>query len=129
MKNWIKPLFIALGFLTFALGTVGIFLPVLPTTPLYLVTAFCFARGSDRFHRWFLNTGLYKKHLDGFVKSHAMPMKTKLVICIPVTFMLLAAMYFSPIWHARVLIGAALLFKWYYFLFRIKTMPKGAVAK
>jgi uncharacterized membrane protein YbaN (DUF454 family) len=129
VKNLAKPLFIALGFITFVLGTAGIFLPVLPTTPLYLVTAFCFARGSERFHRWFLNTKLYKKHLDGFVKNRAMPMKTKLVICIPVTFMLLAAMYFSPIWHARVLIGAVLLFKWYYFLFRIKTAPKEAVAR
>jgi uncharacterized membrane protein YbaN (DUF454 family) len=129
MKNWIKPLFIALGFLTFALGTVGIFLPVLPTTPLYLATAFCFARGSDRFHQWFLSTKLYQKHLEGFVRNRAMPMKTKLLICVPVTVMLLAAMYFSPIWHARVLIGAALLFKWYYFLFRIKTMPKGAAAR
>jgi uncharacterized membrane protein YbaN (DUF454 family) len=126
MKKLIKPLFIALGCLTLAIGTVGIFLPVLPTTPLYLVTAFCFARGSTRFHRWFLNTGLYKKHLDGFIKNRSMPMKTKLVICIPVTLMLLVAIYFAPIWHARVLIGAVLLFKWYYFLFRIKTVPAEA---
>ncbi|MDR0818871.1 MAG: YbaN family protein [Oscillospiraceae bacterium] len=126
MKKLVKPLFIALGFITFAVGTVGIFLPVLPTTPLYLVTAFCFARGSTRFHNWFLGTKLYKKYLDGFVRNRSMPMKTKLAICIPVTVMLLIAIYFAPIWHAQVLIAAVLLFKWYYFLFRIKTEPKGA---
>jgi uncharacterized membrane protein YbaN (DUF454 family) len=128
MKKLVKPLFITLGLVSLALGTVGIFLPVLPTTPLYLLTAFCFARGSDRFHKWFLGTKLYKKHLDGFVKSRSMTMKTKLAICIPVTAMLLAAIYFAPIWHAQVLIGAVLLFKWYYFLFRIKTAPPGLAA-
>ncbi|MDR1194476.1 MAG: YbaN family protein [Peptococcaceae bacterium] len=125
MKKFVKPLFIALGFLCLGLGTLGIFLPLLPTTPLYLATVFCFARGSARFHRWFLGTGLYKKHLEGFVKSRAMTMRTKLLICVPVTVMLLIAMYFSPIWHARVLIGAVLALKWYYFLFRIKTVSKG----
>jgi uncharacterized membrane protein YbaN (DUF454 family) len=129
MKKLVKPLFIALGFLALAIGTVGIFLPILPTTPLYLLTAFCFARGSTRFHNWFLSTKLYKKHLEDFVKNRSMPMKTKLVICIPVSVMLLAAIYFSPIWHAQVLIGAVLLFKWYYFLFRIKTVPAEGAAK
>ncbi|MDR1642587.1 MAG: YbaN family protein, partial [Clostridiales bacterium] len=78
---------------------------------------------SDRFHKWFLGTKLYKKHLEGFVKNRSMTMKTKLAICIPVSAMLLVAIYFAPIWHAQVLIGAVLLFKWYYFLFRIKTVP------
>ncbi|MDR1060050.1 MAG: YbaN family protein [Clostridiales bacterium] len=125
-ERFAKPIFIALGFLAFGLGTVGIFLPVLPTTPLYLLAAFCFARGSARFHRWFVSTGLYKKHLEGFVKSRAMTMKAKLAICVPVTLMLAAAMWLAPIWHARALIAAALLFKWYYFLFRIRTLPKMA---
>jgi uncharacterized membrane protein YbaN (DUF454 family) len=123
MKKLVNPLFIALGFLTFAVGTVGIFLPVLPTTPLYLATAFFFARGSKCFHSWFLGTKLYRKHLDSFVKNRAMPMKTKLTICIPVTVMLAVAIYFVPIWHAQVVIAAVLLIKWFYFLFRIKTLP------
>jgi uncharacterized membrane protein YbaN (DUF454 family) len=123
MKKLTKPLFIALGLITFAVGTAGIFLPVLPTTPLYLVTAFCFARGSERFHVWFLGTKLYKRNLESFVRNCSMPMKAKLFICVPVTVMLLAAIYFTPIWHAQVFIGAVLLFKWYYFMFRIKTIP------
>jgi uncharacterized membrane protein YbaN (DUF454 family) len=126
MKKLIKPLFIALGFLAFGVGTVGIVLPVLPTTPLYLLAAFCFARGSERFHKWFIGTKLYKKYLDNFVRNRAMTLKAKLSLCIPVSAMLAAAFIFAPIWHAKVLIVAACLFKWWYFIFRIRTIPKTA---
>ncbi|MBR4587551.1 MAG: YbaN family protein [Lachnospiraceae bacterium] len=47
-----------------ALGTVGVVLPILPTTPFFLVTAYCFARSSEKLNNWFKGTKLYKKHLD-----------------------------------------------------------------
>ena len=124
MKKLIKPLLIAFGIIALAIGTIGIAVPVLPTTPLYLLAAFCFARGSERFHKWFTGTKLYKKYLDNFVRNREMTLKAKLSLCIPVSAMLAAAFIFAPIWHARVLIVAAFLFKWWYFIFRIKTVPK-----
>jgi uncharacterized membrane protein YbaN (DUF454 family) len=128
-KRLLKPLFIAVGFISLALGVIGVAVPVLPTTPFLLLTAFCFAQGSERFHRWFVGTTLYKRHLESFVKNRSMALKTKIAICAPVTLMLLAAMYFAPIWHARVAIGAVLLLKYYFFIFRIKTAPDEGKAK
>ncbi len=47
-----RALWLAFGLVSFALGIIGIFLPLLPTTPLMLLAAFCFARGSQRLHDW-----------------------------------------------------------------------------
>lgn len=47
-------MWIACGWLALGLGVVGAFLPVIPTTPLVLVAAWCFSKGSERLHRWLL---------------------------------------------------------------------------
>ena len=63
IKNPIKILWLAAAFISMALGAIGVILPVLPTTPFLLLASFCFAKGSERFHKWFTKTKLYKKHL------------------------------------------------------------------
>ena len=75
----INYLWIALGFLCFGLGTLGLVLPILPTVPFYMATVYCFARSSKRLHNWFTGSKLYKKHLESFVNQRAMTMKTKLI--------------------------------------------------
>ena len=54
-----KCVFIILGCICLGLGTVGVFLPILPTTPFYLLTVFFFANSSQKLHDWFLGTKLY----------------------------------------------------------------------
>lgn len=73
-----KVFWLIIGFICLVLGTIGVFLPVLPTVPFYLVTTFAFAKSSERLHNWFINTKLYKKNLESFVERKAMTLKTKL---------------------------------------------------
>ena len=64
-----KYIYIAVGLIAFLLGAIGVILPVLPTTPFLLLASFCFAKGSERFHKWFTESKIYKKHLESFVKE------------------------------------------------------------
>ena len=97
-------------------------LPVLPTTPFLLLASFCFVRGSDKFDRWFKETKIYKKHLENFVNNRAMTLKQKVCILLFADTMILTAMYFVNNLHARFAMAVVILFKLYYFTFKIKTI-------
>nr|WP_317448290.1 YbaN family protein [uncultured Sellimonas sp.] len=124
-KNPFQILWLLAAFFTLALGAVGVLLPVLPTTPFLLLSSFCFARGSERFHRWFLNTKLYRNHLDSFVRDRAMTLKTKFCILLPASAMLLIAMYMMSNLPGRLFILFLIFFKYIYFFTKIRTVRKG----
>ena len=86
-----KIVYIVLGFLALGLGAVGTVLPVLPTTPLLLLAAFCFARSSERLNAWFRSTKLYKNNLESVVQGRGMTKKAKLRIMGTVTLIMLIA--------------------------------------
>ena len=50
-----RYLWLSLGFLSLSMGMLGVVLPLLPTTPFVLLSAYCFARSSQRLHDWLLN--------------------------------------------------------------------------
>lgn len=123
MKRVIRAVCIALGFLCFGMGAVGVVLPILPTTPFLLGAAFFFANGSERFHQWFVSTKLYKRYIEQAVKK-SMDRKSKRNMLVTLGAIFLIGMIFSPVF-AKVIILIVALFHFYYFLFRVKTVPVG----
>ena len=119
-----KIFWLILGFICLALGTIGVFLPILPTVPFYLVTAFSFAKSSDRLHNWFVSTKLYKNNLESFVERKSMTLKTKLSILISVTLVMgfgFFMMACKGIWIPCIILGVVWICHFGYFMFRVKT--------
>ena len=117
-----KYIYMVLGMISFLLGAVGVVLPVLPTTPFLLAAAFCFARSSKRVNDWFLSTKIYQNHLDSFVQNRAMTLKTKICILTFASFMLAFPLFLSQNLYLRIFIVCLYLVKYYYFIFKIKTI-------
>ena len=84
-----KVLLITLGIISLVLGIIGIFLPLLPTTPLLLLTSYCFLKGSDRLNEKFMQTKIYTKYVKKFQEQGGMTLKAKLTLTIPVSLLLL----------------------------------------
>ena len=117
-----KYFYITLGFLALGIGLICVILPILPTTPFLLVTSFCFARGSERFHTWFTNSNIYKKHLESFVKERAMTLKQKVVLLSFVNFMLAFPLILVDVLPMRITIIVLIIIKLYYFTFKVRTI-------
>lgn len=122
IKKIKKYIYITIGLISFALGAIGVALPILPTTPFLLLASFCFAKGSERFNTWFINTKIYKKHLESFVKERAMTLKQKVCLLAFADFMLAFPLIILDNLHVKIFLIALILFKFYYFIFRIKTI-------
>ncbi|ADK31580.1 YbaN family protein [Brachyspira pilosicoli] len=124
-----RILFIVLGFIFLGVGAVGIVVPILPTTPFLLLASFFFAKGSKRFHDWFLSTKLYKKYLESFVKSRAMTLKGKLTILIPVSCMLIITFILVDNIYARIVLVILFISKYVYFFTQIITVSDEELSK
>ena len=91
----VRYIFLTIGAISFCLGTAGIVLPVFPTAPFYMLTLFCLARGSERFHRMFLESSLYQKTVGAYERDKALTLRTKLSILTSVTAIMMIGAYFS----------------------------------
>ncbi len=65
------------GLLSLGIGILGIFLPLLPTTPLVLLAAFCFAKGSPRLHAWLLNHPRFGQSIRDWQDRGSVPPRAK----------------------------------------------------
>lgn len=90
---WVRWLFLGLGLTALALAVLGVFLPVLPTTPFVLLAAAFFARGSARLHHYLLHHKLFGPIIQDWEEHRSMPPGVK-----PWAFTLLALSFSASIY-------------------------------
>lgn len=113
----VRALLVALGFAFVALGILGAFLPVLPTTPFLLLAAACFARASARFYNLLLNSRTFGPLIVEWRRHRSIPWRTKLwAIGLMATTLTVSVVFFvRELWLQVALAGlGVLLAAWMY---------------
>ena len=120
-----RHLYFSLGWLLFGVGFVGVFVPVLPTTPLMLLSLWCFSRSSDRFHDWLFNHKIFGPPLQQWHKHRVIPLAAKFVAIFFMAGSLVYMFVFmtAPVW-ARALMLISMAFGGWYILTKPSVPPE-----
>jgi hypothetical protein len=104
----VRGLLIVAGSLCLGLGVLGIFLPVLPTTPFLLLTAICYAYGSKRLHDWLMGIRL-GAYIRVWRSKRGVPLRLKIaVLSVMVVVITVTAVFFVEALWLRILLGVVL---------------------
>ncbi|MDD4515459.1 YbaN family protein [Massilibacteroides sp.] len=77
MSKTKKAIYIIVGTISLVLGAIGIFLPLLPTTPFWLLTCWCYLRGSQRLYDYVMANRYFGPYIRNYVVHKAIPIRTK----------------------------------------------------
>jgi uncharacterized membrane protein YbaN (DUF454 family) len=129
MQSVARSFFLGLGIVSVGLGVIGIFVPILPTTPFLLLAAFCFARSSERFLEWLLGHRWFGPYVRNYREHRGMAAYDKILTMIALWTGIGLSGYFavsSGVGRAAlVLIACAVTFH----LSRIRTLRPSSRAK
>ncbi len=124
VRRAVRILLLAIGAVSVALGIVGIFLPLVPTTPLLLLAAWCFARSSERFYRWLLAHRWLGPHIRDFREGRGLTARAKASnLALLWLAVLITGGYAAPTWWIRWPLVAIALGVTVYLL-RLPTRPR-----
>jgi uncharacterized protein len=101
-----KRLLILLGTLSLGLGILGIFLPVLPTTPFLLLTAYCYLRGSETFYARLMNHRILGSYIKNYLEYRAISARAKAVSIIGLWVSLTASLILVALPVVRLVLVA-----------------------
>lgn len=68
---------IILGSVSLALGFIGIFLPVLPTTPFLLLSSYCYLRSSESLYHWLMHHKIFGPYIDNYINNKSITRRTR----------------------------------------------------
>lgn len=100
-----KTLLLISGTLCVMLSVVGIFLPLIPTTPFLLLAAMCYARSSERLYNWLLTSRWFGEYIRNYREGKGIPLKQKIFTIILLWLSIgYAVAFVIPIWWVKILL-------------------------
>ncbi len=96
-----KYIFIFIGSLSLALGIIGIFLPIIPTTPFLLLTSFFYLKSSKKLHDWLINHKLFGEYIYNYITYKGVKKKDKITSLALLYLTLSISFYLVDIMHVR----------------------------
>lgn len=113
----VRVFLVVLGTLFVIIGIVGVFLPLLPTTPFMLLAAACYAKSSSRFYNWIMNNKVFGPIIREWREHRSIPRKAKFIA---MTLLVLtfgtSIVFFVPIFYVQLALTAMclgmLIFMW-----------------
>jgi uncharacterized membrane protein YbaN (DUF454 family) len=126
IKKW---LLIVIGSISVGLGMLGVFLPLLPTTPFLLLAAACYIRSSEKFYNWLIYHKWFGSYIRNYHEGRGIPLKAKIMaislIWLTIGF---SAVFIVPVLIAKiVLFGIAIGVTMY--LLKIKTLQPDSMTE
>jgi uncharacterized membrane protein YbaN (DUF454 family) len=105
-----RGIYIVVGTIALVIGAIGIFLPVIPTTPLVILAAACYYRGSERLHAWILRSRWFGETIKNYQAGRGLTRDTKVrAIFLMWTTIIISAWFFVNNHFVRVaMIGVAM---------------------
>jgi uncharacterized membrane protein YbaN (DUF454 family) len=123
VRRW---LLMTIGIISVGLGTAGIFLPLLPTTPFLLLAAACFIRSSDRLYQWLIHNRWFGSYIRNYREHRAIPLRAKVTALILLwTTMTYSVFFLLRHWALQLLLLLIAAIVTIYLL-SLKTMPQKA---
>lgn len=128
-NDFLRWILISCGWMCVVAGVVGIFLPLMPTVPLLLLAAACFARSSERFHTWLVQHDHLGPLIRDYLQSGAIPVRVRRVAIgmIWISFPASAVLFAQALWLKIVLLAVAAGVTLY--LLRLPAVPEGGTVQ
>lgn len=79
INKFSKILLTILGSIFLCVGVIGIFIPLLPTTPFLLLSAACYIRGSKKLYLWLINHKYFGSYIKNYREKKGIPLKAKII--------------------------------------------------
>ncbi|MFC4404836.1 YbaN family protein [Gracilibacillus xinjiangensis] len=102
MRKFSQIVWMVGGLLSLAVGIVGVILPILPTTPLVILAAFCFGKSSPKLHNWIITNRYFGHYIADYQKGYGVPLRIKLFAILIVWTSVLFTLLIIPLFLVKI---------------------------